>query len=423
MEPRKHLITVTKIVAAGAAAISLAACGSGGGSSSAPATSTPSAIVQAEHEHTPVDPAIVAADNAFGLRLLQTLLPASSGKNIAISPLSAALALQILYNGAGGATQSAMSQALGLGAMSVQTLNGDNAALQASLIDVDPKVQLTVANSLWFDMSSVLPAFTQINQTYYQAALGDIAGAPDNVNSWVDSETHGLITTLMPPGTYQGAIVANVLYFKGEWSSAFDPSNTVVAPFTLSNGSAVSAPLMHQTWTYPYAAGTLNGSNYQALRVPYGQERLGMILLMPERGTDIDALLAALTIKDVSAVIAQLEPAIIHLGVPRFSASFGASLIPALSTMGMSAAGGSSADYSNLAPGFQLNVIEHKTVIEVDETGTVAAAATGGGDTTSVPPTYTVTLDHPFLYAIQDQETGAILFLGVLENPLQSTGN
>src|SRR5271165_3435692 len=170
------LATVIAIAPTLAAAL-LAGCGGSAVSPAAPPSggSTPSAVAQAQRAATAVDPAIVAADNAFGLRLLAALLPASNGNNIAISPLAA--------------------------------------ALQASLIEADPKVQVTIANSLWIDQGGgmVPPSFTELDQTYYGATIGDLAGAPGNVNAWVDSETHGLIPVLPPPGQYFDAIIADVL--------------------------------------------------------------------------------------------------------------------------------------------------------------------------------------------------------------------
>src|SRR3984957_8159454 len=427
MQQRNHVLrSGAAISALLAAAVMLAGCGGGSSTAQSPspgpsqkANAVPTAVAQAEMAGTPVDPAIVTADNAFGLSLLDSLLPGSDGGNIAISPLSVALALQVLYNGAAGSTQQVMAHTLEIGALGDQELNSDNAALQASLINPDPKVQLTVANSLWIDQgtSPVLASFTQKDETYYGATVGDLAGAPENVNAWVNTETHGLITELMPPGQYQDAIIANVLYFKGQWTTTFDPGETVAAPFTLSGGSEVSAKLMHQSGPFTYAAGSLHGSSFRAVRIPYGQGRLSMLVVLPDAGVDVSSFVAGITVDDLNAVIAQLQPSTVNLALPRFNASFGTSLIPALSSLGMGTAFGPMAVFSALAPGFSVNVVEHKTVVEVDETGTVAAAATGIGDAAAAPQVYTMTMDHPFFYAIQDDKTGAVLFIGILMNP------
>jgi serine protease inhibitor len=429
---RNHILTTGPAIGALlAAAMALAGCGGSpvntvqsppGGNSFSGGT-TPAAIAQAQKADTPVDPAIVAADNSFGLSLLDTLLPGNDGGNIAISPLSVALALQVTYNGAAGSTQVAMAQTLQLGTLSDQALNSDNAALQASLINPDPNVQLTIANSLWIGQtdSPVLPSFTQTDQNYYGATIGDLAGAPDNVNAWVDSETHGLIPTILPPGSqseYRDAIIANVLYFKGSWTTSFDPSDTVAAPFTLSGGSEVSAELMHQTGPFKYTEGTLHGSSFQAARIPYGQGRLDMLVVLPAAGVNITSFVTAMTMADLTGVIAQLQPSTITIALPRFNASYAKSLIPALTSLGMGVAFGQSADFSALAPASHIGVVAHETVVEVDETGTVAAAATAVGITEGVVvPPVEMTMDHPFFYAIEDDKTGELLFIGVLMNP------
>ncbi len=408
-----------------ATALVLASCGGGGTDTTGQSPTgnapnvTPPAVAQALKNDTPVDPAIVSADNAFGLRLLDTLLPAGNGGNVAISPLSVALALQVLYNGAAGTTQQAMAQTLDLGALSRGTLNTDNAALQAALMSADPAVQLVIANSLWLNHGSgtVSVSFTNADQTYYGATVGDLAGAPDNVNAWVDAETQGLITQLMPPGMYQHAIIADVLYFKGQWTTPFNPDSTAARPFTLSGGSQTTAQLMQQTGSFAYGSGTLYGTNYQAIRLPYGQNRFNMLIILPEASANVTSFVGSITVNDLNSIEAQLEPAMVALGLPRFTASYGTSLVPALQSLGMGIAFVPSADFSALTPGFWVNTVEHKTVVEVDETGTVAAGATGIATVTTVPLTYPMVMNHPFFYAIEDGRTGALLFAGVLMNP------
>src|ERR1035438_9256595 len=165
-----------------------------------PNGSLPTAVAQAREMDAAVDPAITTADNAFGIQLLNNLISGNAG-NVAISPLSMSLLLQILYGGAAGTTAQAMALTLQLGNLTAQDVNSDNAALQASLAAPDPNVQLTIANSLWMHLTNnpVLPSFTAMDATYYGATIGDLSGAPDNVNGWVASETAGLITQILPP--------------------------------------------------------------------------------------------------------------------------------------------------------------------------------------------------------------------------------
>jgi serine protease inhibitor len=382
-------------------------------------TTAPPAVMQAQQANTPVDPAIVTADNTFGLNLFQNLNSGATA-NVAIAPISVAMALQIVYNGAAGATQQGMAQTLALGSLSTQDLNNDNAALQGSLLNPDPQVQLTIANSLWMhlDTNMVVPSFTQMDQTYYGATVGDLAGAPANVNSWVSTETDGLITNILPNANYEGvvALIANVIYFKGQWSTEFDPSQTAAAPFTLTDGTQVSVPMMHQSATYGY----LQGANFQAVRIPYGQGRMSMLVVMPNAGTSLNSFVASLTPAMLTTWEGQLQTGMGNLSMPKFTATFGASLVQPLTTLGMQAAFCS--DPMASFPGIGLVCIqdvEHKTVVEVDESGTVAAGAT---TVTIVPtavevPLFNLTLDHPFFYAIRDDKTGELLFIGTMMNP------
>ncbi len=408
----------------------LAGCGGSGASSSAsPAsgttgdTSTPAAVAEAKAQGTPVDPAVVTADNTFGLNLLQTLIQASPSTNIAISPTSAAMALQIVYNGAAGTTQTDMAQTLQLGGMGVSQLNDDNAALLASLLNPDPQVTLTVANSLWVDLSSspVSTAFESTDQTYYGAEIGDLAGAPADVNAWGNTQTNGLIPQILPPNTNLSdviAILANVVYFKGTWEYAFDPSQTKTAPFTLADGTQTSVNMMSQT---NVTLSMMSGTNFTAVELPYGQGRLSMIVVLPNAGVDFDTFMSTLTAADIQSWVGEMvSTSSVDLSLPRFTTSFGQSLVAPLTTLGMGVAFERGvADLSGIAPGAFISFVQHDTVVEVDETGTVAAGSTVIGIVTTVvaQPFITVDFNHPFFYAIRDNQTGALLFTGVMMNP------
>lgn len=407
----------------------LVGCGGSGASSPASPTSsttadtsTLAAVAEAKAQSTPVDPTLVTADDSFGLSLLQTLIQENPNTNIAISPTSAAMALQIVYNGAAGTTQAAMAQTLQLGGMSVSHLNDDNAALVASLLNPDPQVTLTVANSLWVSLSSspVSATFTSTDQTYYGAQIGDLAGAPADVNAWGSAQTNGLIPQILPPDTNLTgvkAILANVVYFKGTWEYAFDPSQTKMAPFTLADGTQTSVNMMSQTnATFPVMFGT----NLTAVALPYGQGRLSMIIVLPGPGVDFDTFVSTLTAADIRSWVSQMvTTSSMVLSLPRFTTSFGQSLETPLTTLGMGVAfDPAAADLSGIFPGAFISKVQHDTVVQVDETGTVAAGSTVvviGTSVVAQPPT--VEINHPFFYAIRDNQTGALLFTGVMMNP------
>jgi serpin B len=429
-----HLRSGNPRAAALLVAISLlCGCGGGGGGEeietqnpqtppSSSSSSLPPAVVQAQENKTAVSASLVTADNTLGLDLFK-ILDQGSTVNTAISPTSIALMLQIIFNGAAGTTQQAMSQALQLQGLNVADVNGDNAALQAALVNPDPEIALTIANSLWLHLSnnSVLPSFTQVNETYYGAEIGDLAGAPDNVNTWISNETDALITNILPPGNYSNdvAVVVNAIYFKGAWTQPFDPDQTAAAPFTQLDGTSVSCQMMHLTGTFDYFA----GATFQALRMPYGtNSRMSMIILLPDSSVSLAEFVASLTPQALSGWISQLQPMTGGVALPRFTSTYSASLPGALSALGMGIAfSPNDADFSGIAPGTYLSDVEHKTVVEVDESGTVAAGGTSGTvSITAVPtPQFQMTMDHPFFYAIRDDDTGALLFIGTVVAPGQ----
>jgi len=391
----------------------------------APSAIVATAVEQARQNDTPVAHQIVAADNAFGLALFDALNKGATS-NVVISPTGSALALQMVYNGAEGSTQQGMSQALQLQGLGALAVDQDNAALQAALINPDPKVKLTTANSLWMHLSdnAVLASFVSTNETYYAAEIGDLSGAPDDVNAWVASATNGLITNILPPADYSHvtAVLANAIYFQGAWTSAFDPNRTTTTPFTLTDGTRVSCQMMNQAGGFPY----LSGPDFQAVELPYGQtSRLSMLIILPAVGVDLGSFVASMTNEGLSTWIAELEPAQVTIGLPRFTAMYASSLVKGLTSLGMGLAFSPDiADFADLASGPRVFIsdVEHESVVHVDESGTVAAGATTVTITpTIVAPTINMTMNRPFFYAIVDGKTGALLFIGTLIDPSQSS--
>lgn len=393
----------------------LAGCGSG--SSGPDISSLPSAVQQAVRAATPVNASLVTANNTLGFQLFNAARSQNGSGNLFLSPTSLALALEIAYNGAAGNTQTQMQQALQLQGIGLSDLNAGNAALQASLVSPDPKVTLTIANSLWTRAGVVKAGFVQANTTYYGSELGDVSGLPDNVNAWIAKKTNNLITTLLPPADYSNtiAVIANAIYFKGQWSTQFDPAETQNASFTLADGSKVTVPMMHQQGDYAY----LQGDHYQMARLPYGNGRLSMIVVLPDEGTTLESVLSALNAATLTAQIGQMRPQHGFLAVPRFTASYGAEMKGFLSALGMADAfDPNRADFSGLADQAYLTFVYHKTFVKVNEEGTEAAAATGVGvGATSVPAGFQFALTRPFFYAIRDDKTGVLLFLGQMMNP------
>jgi serine protease inhibitor len=365
------------------------------------------------------DPAVIDADNEFGLKLFKTLTADANADNVAISPTSVAMALQIVYNGARGSTARAMAAALQLNALNAQNVNVANQGLQASLANAGPEVELTIANSLWIWRNGrVIPSFKRINQDYYAAEIGDLAGAPANVNAWISEKTHGLITKVLPDKDYGNAtaVIANAIYFKGAWSAAFDPKSTASGSFTTGAGRQVTCPMMKLRRYFPY----FQAGDFRAIRLDYGADRrLSMLVLLPNSGTSLQTVVAEATLGNLKHWLTQFRWSEVELSLPRFKAAYRHSLPVALTTLGMGIAfDPNRADFSGIAPATAISDVEHATLVQVDESGTTAAAAaTETAVITSVMRVETFSADHPFFYAIVDDETGALLFLGTLNDP------
>ncbi len=366
------------------------------------------------------DPAVIAADNAFGLKLLKSLRADDAG-NVVISPTSIALALQIVYNGAKGPTRQAMAAALQLNTLGADQVNLANQALQASLANSGPQNQLTIANSLWLRHGGrdVEPAFTQINKNYYAAELGDLAGAPDNVNAWISHKTQGLIPQLMPQRDYRDAvaIIANAIYFKGHWSDPFDPHETVPELFKTASGLRVNCLMMKQQRHLPY----FQTAEFAAIQLAYGRDRrLSMLILLPNGGHSLGYVVAEATADSLKHWLTLFRLTDVALSLPRFKVAYKKALPAALQALGMGIAfDPQRGDLSGIAPNTYLSDVDHAALVEADESGTTAAAATAATPTLSAynPSPVNFSVDHPFFFAIVDDASGALLFVGTVGNP------
>jgi serine protease inhibitor len=365
------------------------------------------------------DAAVVDADNAFGLKLLKTLTADAAG-NVAVSPTSVAMALQIVLNGAKGATRTAMLNALQLRSLSAQDINVENQVLQASLASAGPQIQLIIANSLWVWRGGrdIAPSFKQINEDYYWAEIGDLAGAPDNVNAWISRKTNGLIAQVLPAKKYDDAVavIANAIYFKGDWAAPFDPKSTQPGSFTTGTGRRVSWPMMRQKRHFPY----FRGPDFRAIRLAYGTDRrLSMVILLPNDGVSLGTVVAELEPDTLKYWLTQFRSAEVELSMPRFKVSYKQSLPAELTKLGMGIAfDATRADFSGIVHGASISDVEHATLLQVDESGTTAAAATTVTVVlTALSRREVFSADHPFFYAITDEVTGAWLFVGTLEHP------
>jgi serine protease inhibitor len=372
--------------------------------------------------HPIVNAKLAAANTRLSFKLFSEILKRQSKENIFISPASVAIALEMIYNGAKGKTQQAIAQTLELQGMSPQELSHANAALKATLKNLDPQVQLSIANSLWTRENEPFKAeFIQNVRDFYHAEIKNLnfssPTASSIINDWVKQSTNGRINKIVDqvePDTV--FLLLNAIYFKGNWTEAFAKEATQKRPFTLLDGTQKPISMMRQQnlGFFPYYENEM----FQAISLPYGEGRLSMYIFLPHQEVSLKTFYSSLTAENWHKWMNQFNPSIggIKISLPRFKVEYAIELKDALTSLGMEIAFGSEADFSAMTTSsLWLNKIKHKSCVEVNEEGTEAAAVTEVGGVRSGP--IEMSVDRPFFLAIRDNQTGAVLFMGSIVEP------
>ena len=378
--------------------------------------------------------ALVDGNSAFAFDLFQALR-AQDG-NLFYSPHSISQALAMTYAGAGGRTASQMADTLRFSLTqdrlhpAFNALDQELASRGADAQDRDgERFRLSIANAVWGQQGHEFrEAFLDVLAESYGAGVRptDFRAAPEEsraaINDWVAESTEDRIKDLIPPGIINPLtrmVLTNAIYFNASWLLPFSEVNTRERPFHLLDGSSVDVPMMSTQEEFGYAA----GDGYQAVDLPYVGNQLSMTILLPDEGRFRefeDSLEAAL----VDRIIGGLGYRYVTLGLPRFEFESQFRLSETLKSMGMPDAFDSAAsDFSGMdgrscvagdPECLYIREVVHKAFVSVDEAGTEAAAATGVVmQVESAKPTpISVTVDRPFVFLIQDRETGAILFVG-----------
>jgi serine protease inhibitor len=374
-------------------------------------------------------PTVIIANNQLAFGLLQTtLVQDPSATNKLISPLCIYLALTMAYNGAGHATLDAMANTLHIPGLDINTLNIVCKALITQLPGEDNKVQLSIANSIWYrqNIAQPLAPFLATTKNDYEATVKalnfDDPGSVNTINSWVAQKTNNKIPTIIQNLTSEDVMyLINAIYFNGAWQIAFKTSDTHNGNFHLHGGSNLTVPFMRREGDF----NTYIDSIFTMVEVPYGGGKsYSMYIVLPKDSTlSIDSLANQMRNKDLSADIGKMGTMNVDLEMPKWEYSYTiANMSPELSHLGMGIAFSNNADFSNLYDPAQLHVkiskVIHKTYIKVDEAGTQAAGTTAVGIViTSYPAIHLIQANHPFLYCIAEKQTGTILFLGIVNDP------
>ncbi|MDH3368264.1 MAG: serpin family protein [Gemmatimonadota bacterium] len=383
-------------------------------------------ILELPRQLTVAEEQLVEADNRFAFKLFgQVNTEEEDGANVFISPLSVGMALGMTYNGAAGTTRDAMQETLELQGLTLQEVNESYQSLIQLLIDLDPRVEMLIANSIWYRQGiQVVPAFIDLNRQYFDAEVTalnfDSPTAANAINDWVHAKTRGRIDRIIEPPIPSQMIMylINAIYFKGDWTSKFDKDRTRNAPFTLTDGSQTSVPTMSSGAKIPVRA--FGDSEVLVADLPYGGRAFSMTLVVPHDESRIIELSKTLTRDRWDAWITALQDDSIEVVMPKFTLEYDVTLNDVLKALGMAVAfSDTEADFSNLYAGPErayISEVKHKTFVEVNEEGTTAAAVTSVGvGVTSVPTV--IRVDRPFIFAIRERLSGTILFMGRMMNP------
>lgn len=367
-----------------------------------------------------LSPDVIRGNTEFAFDLFKELNGEDREQNIFISPLSIATALTMTYQGAGSTTREGMAEALNYRGLDLETLNNTYRHLLSYLSRVDKDIELNMANSIWIrEGEEIQPDFLDVNKKVFQAEVAELdfakPEAAGTINNWIEKATEGKIERMLEE-EIQGNVIMyliNAIYFKGQWTDRFDKDNTFPAEFLSGTGSKQPVMMMSKQGTADYG----EGEDYQALRLPYGNEKTAMYVILPKPGLDVNSFIDGMDPakwEEIRNGIRSERDVIVQL--PRFKLEYGIKLLnDSLSNLGMAEAFTDRADFSGIRYDIFINRVLHKAVIEVNEEGSEAAAATVVEmiETAALEPLQFIA-DRPFIFLIAEEETGSILFMGKL---------
>jgi serpin B len=352
--------------------------------------------------------------------------------NLLFSPYSLSTSMAMTYAGARGETEKEIAEVFHF-ELPRERLHPAFNTLDTMLSERTGKTEnlhLDIHNSVWGQKGyDFLADYLDILAQDYGAGikLVDYINSPDNarrtINNWVSKRTDNKIEELIPAGDIINSltrlVLTNTVYFSAEWEYKFlKPSYTKNQSFYLKDGAKISVPMMHsefQSFNY-----TQMGI-CQAVELPYQGGKFSLLLLVPDSGT-FDELEESMDISFFNQIIDEMETNRVKLAMPRFGFESGFLLKATLSDMGMAGAFGEGADFSGMTGTRDLFIedVVHKSWISVDEEGTEAASASAVVAMVGLEEAVHITIDRPFIFLIRDIESGTIIFLGRVLNPLES---
>ncbi len=367
---------------------------------------------------------LISSINEFGFSLLEVINNDKQDENIFISPLSLSMAFGMVYNGARADSKTDIAEVLKYHIMEYEEINESFESLIELLGSLDSKVKFNIANSLWHRPSIMVDEFVDICKDFYNAEVSAVGFSDPmtllKINQWVSDVTEKKIPRILdePLSGEEALIAMNAVYFNADWSVQFKPGNTKAESFYNPDGSSRSVEMMNlkteEIFRYK------STEDFTCLELPYGGYAYSMLLILPDQDSNINNLINDISISDIHEEFFDSTSGNITVKLPKFKFSSGGDFKGYFEDLGMDDAfeGSPGADFSGMftdRPSRGIDDIIHKAFIEVDESGTTAAAATAISFVDSLPLSFI--FNRPFIFLIREKFSNTILFMGKIVEP------
>lgn len=361
--------------------------------------------------------ATINKGNEFAVNLFKTQIDMQSK---VISPLSVSYLMGMLANGADGDTQKEILTSLGVGDVTLQTLNESYRALLNSKATADKQTTINIANYIAADKHFQLKSdFRNTVGKMYDAGVESLdfssSKAVDKINQWCSKQTNGMIPKIIDQlSASDVAVLMNAIYFEGTWETPFEKELTKEENFRGYTRDIKRVQMMHQEDNFSY----LNNNTFEAVTLPYGNRTYNMTVLLPKEGVSIEEMMKQLDAQKIGSLYRDMEKCVVDLKLPKFTTSTEVVLNDAISKLGAPSIFTGAANFKNMSDAsIFISKMLQKAKIEVSEEGTKAAAITAGMVAMTAlnpdePRHVKFHANRPFVYIITERQTGAIFFVG-----------
>nr|XP_003218193.1 PREDICTED: neuroserpin [Anolis carolinensis] len=369
----------------------------------------------------------------FSVNVYNQLRATGEDENIIFSPLGIAIALGMVELGAHGSTLKEIRHSMGYEGLK----NGAEFNFLKELSDMSTTEEsqyiLKLANSLCVQKGyHVNDKFLQLMKKYFNAEVEDVdfsqnIAVASYINRWVENRTNNMIKDFVSArdfGALTHLALVNAIYFKGNWKSQFRPENTRTFSFTKDDESEVQIPMMYQQGEFYYGEFS-DGSNeaggiYQVLEIPYEGDEISMMIVLSRQEVPLATLEPLVKAQLIEEWATSVKKQKVEVYLPRFTIEQEIDLKDVLKGLGITEVFSRSADLTAMSDNKDLYLSKavHKSVLEVNEEGSEAAAASGMIAISRMAVLYPqVIVDHPFFFVVRNRRTGTIIFLGRVMHP------